>query len=362
MDEKTFSHRQKIIFSLTTFLILSSLFLGIGELFTRLFYQPDTPYVNLASLDKELGWRPHANYRLSQSIENYGGGSYQANYQTERDGFRRFGDVNSEQYKVFFIGDSYTQSVEVSNHQTFYSLLQDSLPIEVFAFGMAGYGNLQEYMIVEQYIDEIQPDLVILQVCDNDFMDNHYRLGREAYYVVKLERPFLGLDGNIRYLRPVSDWENLLTNSKFLSLLSGRFENFGSQFGASDTSRAEYQIYNHSDSYQPYQESKEITEQIIIRFRDLLQSRTVDFLAFTAYAFPPQVEDQQRMFEDLEIPFISYPAIKISYAKKMGEQVNAGDGFHWNPKGHQMMASGLLPYIQERIGQSPKAYLLMGNP
>ncbi|MEM7368997.1 MAG: SGNH/GDSL hydrolase family protein [Bacteroidota bacterium] len=337
---------------MTTFFILLGLIWGIGEAITRWLYHPDSPYFNIAEIDEKLGWKPKANFKLSQTIHNYVEGEYEAEYQTVRDGFRAFGNVNSDKFKVFFLGDSYTQSVEVSNHQTFYHLLQDSLPIEVFAFGMAGYGNLQEYLILEQFVDEIQPDLVVLQVCDNDFMDNHYKLGREAHYVVKLEKPFMGLDGQIRYLRPVSDWQNLISGSKFLAYLGRGISNLSPRPKGSDPSSAEYKINHDAEGYPAYQEAKQISKLIFDRFRSLLEQKNSDFLVMSSFAFPPQVDDQQEVLEELGITFVYQPSADLIYAKRQGENVNAADGFHWNPTGHHMIAKGLLPHIRQRMGLS----------
>ena len=46
--------------------------------------------------------------------------------------------------------------------------------INFFVYGGGGYGSLQEYMIWDDYIDEIDPDIVIWQFCINDYWNNSY--------------------------------------------------------------------------------------------------------------------------------------------------------------------------------------------
>jgi alkylation response protein AidB-like acyl-CoA dehydrogenase len=49
-------------------------------------------------------------------------------------------------------------------------LANASLAVQVY--GGHGYGTLQEYLVIDKYIDEIKPDLILLQVCSNDFTNN----------------------------------------------------------------------------------------------------------------------------------------------------------------------------------------------
>ena len=55
-------------------------------------------------------------------------------------------------------------------------LFKKELGIEVFAYGAGGYGTLQEYLILDEVIDEIQPTTMFWQFCNNDFTDNDHAL------------------------------------------------------------------------------------------------------------------------------------------------------------------------------------------
>ena len=106
-----------------------------------------------------------------------GGNRYLIEYKTNKDGFRLFGNLkNNKKRKVMFVGDSFTHAVQVSNNKTYYGILGDALPIEVFAYGGGGYGTLQEFMIINKWLDVVKPDMVILQYCSNDFINNHFEL------------------------------------------------------------------------------------------------------------------------------------------------------------------------------------------
>ena len=157
-------------------------------------------------LDKELGWLPGANYVFNGEKVDASGQTYSVTFQTDNRGFRLFGNHReANKKKVLFIGDSFTHAVEVSNDKTYYGILKDTLPIEVFAFGGGGYGTLQEYMILEKYLDDVKPDAIVLQLSSNDFINNHYELeARSARNNNGMRRPYLTKNGEIIYKLPKS--------------------------------------------------------------------------------------------------------------------------------------------------------------
>ena len=48
--------RQKLSFSLVIIVFLLAIIWGIGEIATRIWYKPPSPYFNTAVMDEELGW------------------------------------------------------------------------------------------------------------------------------------------------------------------------------------------------------------------------------------------------------------------------------------------------------------------
>src|SRR5262245_33273184 len=107
------------------------------------------------TLDSELGWRATENYRSKGLKYSSDGSSYLATASQDERGFLMFGNLSSAKPRVFVIGDSFTQATAASDQQTYYAVLQRLLDVEVFAYGSGGYGNLQEFMILERYLDLI---------------------------------------------------------------------------------------------------------------------------------------------------------------------------------------------------------------
>lgn len=56
--------------------------------------------------------------------------------------------------------------------------------VEVYNFGISGWGNDQEYLAYKNIVSSYQPDLVILAYYINDPMDNITRAGKPYYALV----------------------------------------------------------------------------------------------------------------------------------------------------------------------------------
>ena len=198
--------------------VLSALIiLVVGELGFRLYQRWDAGIPLRSSLmqdemnpawsivlDDTLGWRARAGYQdlhvVTQTTSK--GVKYPVKRTQKEYGFRMFGDLRSTRPKVFVIGDSFTQAVQVSDDDTYYASLKDTLGVEVFAYGAGGYGTLQEYMILDQYVDMIKPTLILWQFCGNDFINNDPALETASLFNNNgLKRPYW-VDGHVVYLLP----------------------------------------------------------------------------------------------------------------------------------------------------------------
>jgi lysophospholipase L1-like esterase len=345
MGKKDFSRKQKLLFTSIILLVFFSGIIGCGELYMRVSFEPPTPHFDKGEIHPYLGWVPLPNMDVPMELIDGGGNPYHAHYRTTRDGFREYGNPKSNRKKVFFIGDSFTQSVEVSNEMTYYRILADSLDFELFAYGHAGYGNLQEWMVLDQFVEEIQPDLVVLQVCDNDFIDNHLSLELQAGYHIGVRRPYLSTSGDVYYARPIPVPEKWLHPSRFLTLLYDRMKTVIPALQHDNDIQAETRIREEGRSYPAFEESIQITKMIIDRFKERTQGKA-EFIAFSASAFPVQAEAHRQLFSELDVPFTDRPGFLIEEKAEEGTVVFAEDNWHWNEAGHFFVAQELQALIQ----------------
>lgn len=334
---KTYSSFEAFKYLSFTFLMFLVILIGIGEIIIRIVSE-ELPYKEKANLNEQIGWVTKENYTSEYVMNEFGeeGRLYPVKYQTFQHGFRAWGDLRSSKPKVFFIGDSYVQAVEVSNDKTFYHHLKDSLDIEVFAYGHAGYGTLQELMILKKYIEIIDPDLIVLQTCDNDFIDNHAPLEYNSTYKVGLRRPYYNLEKKTIYRMAMPRYQELIDKSKFLGLLRKKLENtFPGVKGLS----AQQRMTKDGRRYLPYDESIRITSLILSDMKETAGS--IPVIAFSASPYEPQVSAFKEISEVNGIPFNAEVGKRIQ--KMVWSKVNllSSDGYHWNELGHKRVA-GLL--------------------
>ena len=178
---------------------------------------PKPPPYDTAMIDEELGWRPKPNYHFEGAMHSLDNTAYPIKITTDEYGFRtRTIATDTARERVLIIGDSFTQAVEVSDDKTFYAHLESATSSAFYAHGMAGYGTLQELMILEEHLDRIDPTLVILQFCTNDFIDNELELEKTSKYHVGMRRPYLQDDFTIAYQSPLGRFEQLINKTNFL--------------------------------------------------------------------------------------------------------------------------------------------------
>ncbi|MFA5410938.1 MAG: SGNH/GDSL hydrolase family protein [Candidatus Omnitrophota bacterium] len=111
----------------------------------------------------------------------------------------------TKNYKIFIMGDSFTLgwgNPGVPEEKMYYNYLKTKLGAEIFICAGGGYATLQEYLAMDKYIGQISPDLIILQVCGNDFINNSWQLESASYLNNNLAiRPYL-IDGKVVYRYP----------------------------------------------------------------------------------------------------------------------------------------------------------------
>ncbi|RMG78505.1 MAG: SGNH/GDSL hydrolase family protein, partial [Bacteroidetes bacterium] len=353
-NTKIMSFKRKTGLSLAALALSLLTFFLVGELLVRLtdplgvvsrmkaqaeiISQKKPPY-NTAEKDPELGWKCKSDYTWQGTLEDAGGASYPVHISFGRAGFRKWGDGTSGKTRFLLIGDSYTQSVEVSDGKTFYDLWADSLDLDLWVYGMAGYGTLQEFMILEKYLDEINPDVIMLQFCANDFIDNFWELEARSEYKVGLRRPYLkDTTGFERiYVNPVPSAKRWLGWSAFYQLLDYTI-------GARLRQRAgttEYLIGSRGQAYPPYRASIARTRLILSKMK-ALAGPDRPFYVLAADGFYPQLEDLRAICKSLDIWLMESGVHRMNEARDSGRVFHSSDGYHWNEYGHELMGRAVL--------------------
>jgi lysophospholipase L1-like esterase len=298
-------------------------------------------------LDQRLGWRGTPNYRYQGQELNPDGSTYALVVSKNSMGFRAFGAVSTSKPKIFVLGDSFTEALQVSDNEPYYAIVGKVLNCEIFAAGSNGYGSLQEYMLLDQFIDQIHPDLILWQFCYNDFMDNSYNLGLQwKAGSLSLERPFWQ-NGKIVYRVPRPfPWLYIVANrwSRFLPLLTTRLDRLLAPPPGEDLLLKA--ILQQGDKHPGFAEAVIITDQIMNKVADRAGPTPVVVFesGTTASPFYPAVQKiatRHGMFFVKNLPGV------LDLEEQKGRRLYSRDKIHWNQEGHRLVAETLCQFLNE---------------
>ena len=175
----------KKIFTGITVIFLSVLFtLLVLELLLRVVYQfrfhprkrgfhaITTLYKLSENKDLVYEMCPNAELKLEESgieLKINGFGFRDKNYNLNK----------GDKKRVIFVGDSLTYGWFINLHETYHKQLEELLhsknnDVDVMGMGVVGYNTVQEYHLIKEKVLKFNPDIIVLQICANDF---HRTLG-----------------------------------------------------------------------------------------------------------------------------------------------------------------------------------------
>ena len=212
---------QNIIMSFIALIVV----LLVCEGVFRIYYS--SKGIKTVQIDDLLGWDVVHNLQTTYQTVDFKAKPYDCTYTIDKNGFRKFGNLQSNKPRVFFVGDSFTQAEDASNDSTYFSIIAQRANIEVFAYGVGGFGSVQEMMVLQNYINQIQPNLVVIQFTSNDFINNCYDLEFRSIQNNNMTRPYLNGNNKIEY-RFAKDYPDLRTfankHSRFLYFVFTRLD------------------------------------------------------------------------------------------------------------------------------------------
>jgi len=297
-------------------------------------------------LDPDLGWRATEHYQETLTETTRGGVRYQVHRSQKRHGFRQFGNLQSPRPKLLVIGDSFTQATAVSDNKTYHALAGEMLGMEVFAYGAGGYGTLQEYMILDRYVDEIKPDLILWQFCINDFINNDNALEQASIFNNNgLTRPYW-VNGTVAQLSPklrgqqLREWIN--HHSRFLYFVISRIDRLRA---VATTVSVETFIEAEGFNHAGFRRAVEVTDELMGRVR--ARVGTIPMVAFSCANAQPYNEGIALISAHHGIEYWNDVPNVIQQALDRGEDVYTPDE-HWNEHGHQLVANMVVKHLKGR--------------
>lgn len=299
-------------------------------------YDPPKWYIS-----EDWGWRPTPDLSVVYTKAGYG----EIVFSSTRDGFRRFGDPQTSKTKVLAVGDSITQAYQVSDGQAYYDVLADNDPdLEVFAFGVGGYGTVQEALAIEHYRDEISPDVVVWQFCSNDLTDNDWKLeSLSPENNIHMRRPYLE-DGRIVHRHPDGRFGWLAERS----LVARRLVVLRSSFLKRSSGTIESELhFDHPGLQRSLATTRRAVQQLIEAAPDIV------FFAFFVPS-PERYAYELEVFAELcgisRLRCLPDVHEAVDAAALSGIRIDGGKyDSHWNAAGHEIAGRVILEHLRREL-------------
>ena len=339
-----FGFKKSLIFFLYFFLLL----ILFDVTFEKFFNKDQT-----ITGDRNLGWILKSNINLKLEDKTSENRKYTINYKTSKvEGFREYGltDVDRTK-KILVIGDSFTNAQFASNESMFYSKIEKifkerNLYHEWFVGGAGGYGSLQQYILLKKHLKDIDPSMVILQFCSNDFENNSFNLeSKTILRSQKLRRPYL--------------INNVITkDNSFVAKIYRILSNYSYVFNVSDMiiSNMEYRKYGgyfkENVTKLDIQESIQVTKEILYKFKNLLKPDT------KVYSINCSIDNKEKKIawlditKNLGIIALPQPNEKLKIAEINGLDIWQRDRGHLNNLGNQIYGEAIAVEILKDLNKN----------
>lgn len=309
--------------------------------------------------------------------------------------------------RIAVVGDSFTEALQVPLERSFCSVMERKLQecpqptnskIEVLRFGVGGFSNARELVLLQKYVWQYSPDVVVLQVTTgNDVRDNSRKLNAypdqaQPYFVFQNDK--LTLDDSILAAQNKTLSFRLKRTflGTWLDWLRDRVRLLGLIYAARETYLAprvaerlnNLPLYNETgvdiEAYAApaspeWDEAWRVTEALLVEMRDEVRAKGAKFLVVTGsmgIQNHPDLNVRQGFMNRIGIHNLFYPDERfkalgehhgievLNLAPVMAEYANRNQVFlhgfgdtkgkgHWNELGHQL--AGEL--IAQKICREP---------
>jgi len=261
-------------------------------------------------------------------------------------GKKVFGDTATKKYKIFVVGDSITDGLNVAEKDMYYSIIGKELDAEIFVYAGGGYGTLQEYMVIDRYFDKIKPDLVILQTCNNDFINNLWDLESASFFNNNLMiRPYL-INEKIEYRFPKRHGKLrifLSSNSRISYYLTRRIDMLFAGLAKKGLVKSvEKHIRERGTSFDKFKKAVEVTDNLMAKIKSRVGKTPI--VAFTF----GEKERFKMIFQKNDIEFFGDMNEEVQKEEIKSGKMRLKDNSHWDTKGQQLCGQILAGELRKR--------------
>ena len=297
----------------------------------------------------KYGWTVPANTANFRTIEDTSGQFRQVTNRYFQDGFKRWGNTNTHKSKWLVLGDSYTQAYLVSNGEEWYAYLENQLRnIELFVYGGGGYGSLQEYMVLDDHIDSINPDLILWQFCSNDYRNNFYEWELSRYPHSSFAfRPFL--EGDKIVYRLALPFLKLRQYSFIADRLLKEYDLFKKHLleGGKGQVAADYRRRRADSDVVNQNLYMEKAYYVTLEIMKKVKERAKEVPIYLFNACGTLTEHELKICSATGIVCLPGISEYLSEKEREGREVTVPNDNHWNKLGNQVAGERLVRFFKD---------------
>lgn len=241
--------------------------------------------------------------------------------------------------RILFIGDSYTHAHEVSSGAAYFDVFEEIVKdrYSVYVAGIGGYGTLQEYLLLNEVYDLVEPDIIVWQMCSNDINNNVFELDNSLIWNNQRPRPYYDLSsGKVEIRNPGFI---LFDISHGFRYVLGKLLILDSKYDLNVLSKLNFLIKLDASETEKYQ------KQGLLIIDELLKKTTKRYPGLKLYGFSVNKAHDEQFMEIFEKNEAIYFA---DFSEYMASHKNTDClplDFHWNHNGNKIAGERIAALI-----------------
>ena len=254
--------------------------------------------------------------------------------------------------RVLVFGDSYVFGVGVAEEQILTThlahLLAPHFPsgIEVVNLGVAGYSTDQQVLLWQELGSRLSPDLVILVVCDNDYVGNTENFAYRQYYKPYFE---LEADGGLRLENVPVPRLSRVQGAKLWLGRESNVWNFVRNRNADHPKVRSLLRKLEVDVSRPPRAPYRVTAALVKSFARDVETRGAFFLVTSTGRRgedPALFQNLSRQLAPAGIHHLDlFPILDAARRREPDRAWDFRSDPHWNRDAHRLAASSLVEYL-----------------
>ena len=308
--------------------------------------------------DPVLGWAPVPNADIKgMPVVSSDGNRYTVSFSTDSDGLRysssdwQIDPVGvSLRNRILVLGDSFTGDAYTSDSEAWFSYLNSTLGLPVYAYGIGGSGTYQQYLALKKIFPLVKPKVIVLQACSNDHSNNDpSSIYSSNIRNQELRRPYLAADGGSFFADGAYSkiYRALFASSQLFAFIDNQLAKKQVSFPFSHAptlSKSALAIQTYGNT------PEKMTAQSLRLFVSEARSRDPQVRIFGVLCASDQAKWWKPAFQALGVTYIHEPAAAVEAAEMSGKVVRINDFAHWNILGNRIFGQELAFRLRQHLG------------